>query len=52
MRYAVMENCMIEEPCRECYRVWCNCPPEPEDPLDAFTLDEISLMMTEPEEAE
>ena len=27
-----MEDCMIEEPCRVCYRVVCNCPPEPEEP--------------------
>lgn len=26
-----MEDCMIEEPCRACDRVICNCPPEPED---------------------
>jgi hypothetical protein len=26
-----MEDCMIEQPCGMCGRVWCNCPPEPED---------------------
>ena len=27
-----MEDCMIEQPCTACDRVYCNCPPEPEQP--------------------
>ena len=49
-----MENCMIEEPCRNCYRVYCNCPPEEEDeyPWAAYTADDLSLFATEPPETE
>jgi hypothetical protein len=46
-----VEDCMIEEPCRTCGRVWCVCTPEPQDPLEAYTLDEISLFMSDPEDA-
>lgn len=39
-----MEDCMIEQPCGGCGRGWCNCRPEPEDPFEDYTLNEISMM--------
>jgi hypothetical protein len=47
-----MEDCMIEQPCSACCRVYCNCPPEDEDydPWAELSDDDLSLFGTEPGE--
>lgn len=38
-----MEDHMIEQPCGMCGRVWCNCPPEPEEDEQAHLTPECLL---------
>lgn len=44
-----MEDCMIEQPCSGCCRVWCICSePEEYDPWAEFDLDWVSLILSHP----